>query len=76
MIAMKEVKSSAMDSWGYDPAGCILAIKFSSGHVAHYSDVPQEIADKFEKHESKGRAVGQLLRDQFKHTLVLDECEA
>ena len=73
---MKEVKSSAMASWGYDPAGRILAIQFASGRVSHYSDVPQEVADQFDKHQSKGRAVGQLLRDQFTHTLVLDECEA
>ena len=75
MIALKKVKSTAVKAFGYDPATRTLAVRFWAGHVLHYADVPQSVADKFEDHESKGRAVGELLRGKFEHSIVPDEQE-
>lgn len=60
MIAMKEVKSTALQAWGYDPAGRVFAVRFNTGRVSNWADVPHDIADKFEAAESKGRALGML----------------
>lgn len=73
MIAMKEVESAAMKAWGYDPAQQVLAIQFRPGKVTHYQGVPQDVADAFEASPSKGRAVGELLRNRYPTSAVVDE---
>lgn len=75
MITMIEVQSTALKAWGYDPASQVLAIRFKPGQVTHYKGVPQDVADAFEAAESKGRAVGQMLRGVYETEAVLDETE-
>lgn len=60
MIAMKEVKSTALQAWGYDPASRVFAVRFNATRVSNWSDVPQTVADGFEAAESKGRALSML----------------
>lgn len=73
MIVMKEVDSSALKAWGYDPAQQVLAIQFRPGKVTHYQGVPQEVADAFEAAPSKGLAVSQLLRNKFQTSAVVED---
>ncbi len=61
MIEMKPVTSAAMTHWGYDSATRTLGVTFKSGRVHHWQDVPQETADAFEAHPSKGRAISEVL---------------
>lgn len=74
MIQMTEVKSSAIQAWGYDPAGRVFAVRFNNGRVSNWSDVPQSVADEFAAAESKGRALS-LLRGFDHVALPVDEPE-
>lgn len=68
MIQMTEVKSSALQAFGYDPASCVFAVRFSATRVSNWADVPQNVAADFEAAESKGRALS-MLRG-FAHTAL------
>jgi hypothetical protein len=65
VIAMKEVKSSAIAAHGYDAAQRVLAVRLTSGKVYHYGDVPPETAQAFAGAESLGRAYGSMIRGHF-----------
>lgn len=73
MIELTEVTSAAMKAWGYDPASRTLAIRFTDSKVSTYPDVPQDVADAFAAHPSKGRAWNELIKNKFDHVAVLDE---
>jgi hypothetical protein len=69
-ITMKPVKSSQIESIGYDPASKILAIRFNGGRkLYHYAGVSQEDYDKFQSAESVGKHFGAHIRGKFPHTL-------
>ena len=63
-IALSPVKSSQIESIGYDPATKTLACKFSrgAGHVYHYHDVTPEMHAKFLAAESIGKFFGQHIK--------------
>lgn len=73
MIALTEVQSSNLKAYGYEPSSKTFALRFGPGKVYHYADVTQDVVDKFVAAESKGKAVGELIRGKFRHTVVLDE---
>lgn len=64
-IAMKAVKSSSVDSHGYDAATKTLAVKYQGGGVYHYAGVPQDLADRIAKAESVGRFIATDLKPKF-----------
>lgn len=64
-ITMKPVKSSQVHSHGYDPVTKTLAVKFNSGGLYHYHDVPQETADALDKAESVGSFLGKSVKGKF-----------
>jgi hypothetical protein len=65
-----------MKAWGYDAASRTLAIRHTPGKVQHWLEIPQEVADKFAAHPSKGQALHQLLRNGgFTSVPVLDTPE-
>ena len=68
MIEMTKVQSTAVQAFGYDPASRVFAVRFNTGRVSNWADVPQETADQFTAAESKGRALG-MLRG-FAHTAM------
>lgn len=67
-IPMKPVKSSQVHSHGYDPVTKTLAVKFNSGGVYHYHDVPQETADAMDKAESVGAFLGKSVKGKHEFT--------
>jgi KTSC domain len=52
---MVPVKSSAIKAAGYDPRRRKLYIRFPSGDVYDYCDVPRELFDALIKADSPGR---------------------
>lgn len=50
----KPVKSSAIESVGYDPKNRRLEIKWKSGSLSIHNDVPQHVVDNFLKASSIG----------------------
>jgi hypothetical protein len=58
------VKSSAVNSYKYDPATREFHVKFSSGDTVHtYGDVSPEEVKAFEQAESKGKAIQGIKRN-------------
>lgn len=53
-IPLEPVTSSNLDAIGYDLERSILAVRFKSGSVYHYSTVPAEVAKALFEAESKG----------------------
>lgn len=64
---MQPVKSSQIESIGYDAAAKKMAIVFKrGGALYHYDGVPQEVFDGLMSAESKGSHFGKHIRHQFK----------
>lgn len=70
-IALTPVKaSSQVHSIGYDPATNTLAVKFSSGGLYHYSDVPQAKFDAMRKADSVGSYLGKYIKPAHEFTKI------
>ena len=54
-LLMQTVDSEAVWQIGYDAAGRVLYIRFSSGDLYGYADVPQDLFDRFVAAPSQGR---------------------
>lgn len=52
---MHDVESSALKSVGYDGSREVLVIKFTSGSVYEYDDVPRSVYEELMNAPSKGR---------------------
>ena len=61
-------KSSQVHSIGYDPTSKTMAVKFNSGGVYHYHDVPQEKFDAMRDAESLGSHLGKHIKGAHKFT--------
>ena len=73
-IDMQPVKSSQIDSVGYDPATKTLAVKFLTGGIYHYANVEPEAFDALKSADSIGKHFGQHIRgnsDKYPHTKVV-----
>lgn len=64
---MRKVKSSHIDSTQYDPSTRILTIKFQSGHVYQYNNVPQSTDTAFALAASKGEYFDKYIRGKYAH---------
>lgn len=73
MIPLTEVKSSALQAYGYDAATQALAVRFGPGKVYTYKNVPPETAEAPAKSESIGKGFASLIRGKFDHDVTLDE---
>jgi len=62
---MKLVKSSNIDSIGYNPEEEQLFIKFKDGSLYVYKNVSEEVWKNFQKAESKGKFVYYELKDIY-----------
>jgi hypothetical protein len=68
-ITLKPVKSSNVESVGYDAATKQLAVKFKSGGKTYvYDDVPPEVHHDLNKAESVGKFIGANVVGKFKNT--------
>ena len=59
----RPVRSSALQSVGYDQEQRVLEIEFTGGEVYQYFDVPAEVYRGLMKAESHGRYFHQHVRD-------------
>lgn len=59
------VKSSNIDSVGYDAATQTMGIKFKGGAVHHYSNVPQSLHDELVGAKSVGGHFHKAVRGKF-----------
>jgi len=69
-ITYQTCESSQIHSFGYDAASQTLGVKFHGRKGEppseyHYFGVPVEVADAFTKAESKGKAVGSMIRGVY-----------
>jgi hypothetical protein len=65
-IAMKQIKSSQIEAYGYDEATKTLAIKFNKGTRTYfYPGVPADLIAGFEK-DSAGKHFLANIRPKFK----------
>ena len=56
-IPLTPCESSNINAFGYDAASHVLAVQFKGGNKVHeFPDVDAELADKFIKADSKGKA--------------------
>ena len=69
-IDLTPVKSSQIESIGYDVASKTLAIKFNSGGLYHYSGVSAADFKSFKNAKSIGSHFGYFIRNAFKHTKI------
>jgi hypothetical protein len=67
-ITMTTVHSSNVHSVGYDAASKTLAVRFHSGEVWHYADVPSNVARGLAKAKSVGQFFSTNVRSAFKGT--------
>lgn len=67
---MQAVKSSNIASVGYHAPESALFIRFKSGGLYRYEDVPPEAHRAFMEAESYGRHFSQTFAGKFKHTKV------
>ena len=62
-IPLTPCESSNINAFGYDAASQVLAVQFKGGNKVHeFPDVDEELADKFIKADSKGKAFAQHIR--------------
>ena len=69
-IPLITVKSSQIESIGYDVASKTLAIKFNSGGLYHYAGVSAADFKSFKNAKSIGSHFGYFIRNAFKHTKI------
>ncbi|MFD3995445.1 KTSC domain-containing protein [Streptomyces sp. NPDC056891] len=64
------VVSSNVKSIAYDAPGCVLEVKFKSGAVYRYYNVPAAIHELFLEAESKGRYLARHIRGKFHYQMM------
>jgi hypothetical protein len=69
------VKSSGVNSIGYDAAKRALEVEFAGGRVYRYQDVPPEVFDELERAESKGIYVNLVIKPNYPFDEVETEKE-
>lgn len=66
VIKMKKVKSSNIDSIGYDAEKKELHVRFKYGKKVYvYADVPADVNERFEKSASLGRFLGKEIKGKY-----------
>lgn len=63
--------SSVIRLYSYDEAARRLRVRFVSGSVYDYDDVPVELVEALAAAESKGRFFGTHIRDHFPYRRVI-----
>lgn len=65
-VEMKQVVSSNVHAYGYDPAEKHLRVQFMNGTDGDYMDVTQEEFDGLEAAKSKGQYINQVIKGKKK----------
>ena len=64
------VDSDAISSLGYDPAGHVLEVEFTSGRVYQYFDVPRQEVERLLRAPSRGAYFSGRVRDRYRFEQV------
>ena len=67
-----EIDSSVIASAAYDDDRMVLEIKFRTGRVYHYRDVPRTVYDELLSSESAGKYFNNVIRPRYDSELVYD----
>jgi hypothetical protein len=59
------VDSSNVAAYRYNPGTKVLQIRFKSGRVYGYKDVPQNVVDEFTTADSKGKFVNANIKHNY-----------
>lgn len=65
-----DVPSTTIASVGYDPDSLILEIKFTTGKLYQYFDVPPAIHSGLMNSDSKGKFFNAHIRTKFRFTAI------
>lgn len=66
-MKMVDCKSSQMAAHGYGPVAKTLAVRFQSGEIYHYKDVPPETYANMTKATSLGSFLHHNIKGKFAH---------
>jgi len=67
---VKEVKSSNLAAVGYDLDSKTLKVKFNSGDIYHYFEVPPEVHEQLLLSPSIGKYFNQFVKTRYKYGRV------
>jgi hypothetical protein len=70
-LIRQPVQSSNIDSIGYDPEENILQIKFNSGGIYNYHNVPRRVYTTLLAAPSKGKYFHSDIKSKFKYVKVI-----
>lgn len=70
-MIMNHVFSSNLDSVGYDPQTQTLRIRFHSGGLYDYHNVPQSIYEQLMTANSKGKYHHRFIKNHFRFTKLI-----
>lgn len=61
------VQSSNVAAYRYNPGKHVFEIRFTSGRVYSFADVPQNIVDEFASADSKGKYFNSAIKNSYTH---------
>ena len=67
-IALCDCESSQIKGYGYDPDSKTLAVKFKSGGLYHYNNVPAETYEAMKGAKSVGSFLGSAIKGTYGFT--------
>lgn len=68
----EEIQSSVIASAGYDEDRQVLEIKFRTGRIYHYRQVPRAVYETFMTADSAGKYFNDVIRTSYEGELVYD----
>ncbi len=69
---LREVRSSVLAAVGYDHDRKVLEVRFRTGRIYHYFDVPYAAYEKLLAAPSAGKHFNKVIRPRFRAELVYD----
>lgn len=63
-------ESSNIGAIAYDPVSAVLQVDFNSGNRYHYFGVEEDLADRFEESESKGKFFHKEIRENYAYAKI------
>ena len=64
------VRSSNIQSIGYDSVSRVLEVEFTSGDIYQYFDIPESVYKNLMQASSHGRFFSTLIKDKFRYIKI------
>jgi len=71
-MELHQVESSVIAAVGYDDEQRVLEVRFHTGRIYHYFDVPRSSFEKLLAASSVGQYFNRVIRIRFRSELVYD----